>query len=138
MPHTKDKGFKNIVFEHTYSARTGWSTSATAYFQGYAPASYVNFIPYIPNCTLDMVRNGGPSSQAHPCLRHIADIAHSQCWQVFQREVEKGKVGVFVGSKYAKDFKRALEVFDLPWRSLLSGFPGDARRAIEVSMSYHL
>jgi len=43
-----------------------------------------------------------------------------------------------VGSKYAKDFKRALEMFDLPWRALLSSFPGDARHAIEAGVSYLL
>jgi len=87
------------------------------------------------NCTLDMVRNGGAASQAHPCARHIADVGHSQCWQLFQRDVEKGHKGVFVGSKYAKDFKRSLEMFDLPWRSLLTGFPKEARPTIETAIA---
>lgn len=52
--------------------------------------------------------------------------------------MEKGKTGVFVGSKYAKDFKRALEMFDLPWRSLLSGIPKDTRRLIEAAVSCRL
>lgn len=129
IPCTKKSGKTNFEVSHFFSNHK-WSLDIVAYLQGYAPPSYNDFIPYIPNATLEMAREGGSRHQAHPCVRHVADIFHAQAWGDFQRRVNAGATGVFVGSKYSKDIKRAQKVFDFPVHKALDHFPKEAKTNI--------
>lgn len=126
---SKKNGKKNIHVSHFFR-HGSWNVSSSAYYQGYAPASYQTFLPYIPGMTLEMVLNGGPSHQAHAALRHLADHYHSGAWHDFALKVNSGSHGVFVGSKYKKDLKRSIDFFDLPVESLLTDFTKEAQHAI--------
>jgi hypothetical protein len=62
VPCSKEAGKPGITITHSFSEHGGWQVSFHAHFQGYAPASYTHFIPFIPNCELELVRNGGAAS----------------------------------------------------------------------------
>jgi len=86
VPCTKKNGKPNFDVEHHYNDGK-WNTNVKAYLQGYPQASYVDFAPYMPNITLESIKEGGSSHQAHPPLRHIADTYHACAWGDFHKMV---------------------------------------------------
>jgi hypothetical protein len=74
--------------------------------------------------TAEMVTETGSHHQAHPSLRHIADHYHSMAWGDFLKQIDRGTHdGVLVGSKYAKDFTRAVAFSNPAVQEILSHYP---------------
>jgi len=131
-PRSQKDGKNKAAIETTHSYSQGeWNHSCTAYYQGYAPQSFQSFIPFIPGVTLEQLTDGRSNHQAHPSLRFLADHFHAQALGDFGRSVKRGSHGVIVGSKYKKDFKRALDMFDLPVDRMLSIFPVELQKAVK-------
>lgn len=60
IPITKTSANPNLVFQQGWDRVNEKPTlSVKAYFQGYAPPSYTNFLQFIPGMTLEQIREGG-------------------------------------------------------------------------------